>query len=278
MKRFALVSLLFALAISGYGFAATVTVTVTHADGTTASHSGTASTVGDACGTALSAAFSALLAGDVVQIPAVTACNIAGYTSSASPSWPANIEIDGMGPELTVLNSNDDLFSSSGNQVFQGLTIVSGSACCTDGSAITSSSSGTVALRNVNLVALLGGAGGVNVSGSLLLDHVVITSYINSVYSSSNGTITIRDSNLLASDDDVIEGGGTWNIYSTVISTTENNDEEPLSGLTGTVNLYAGTSVLAHSDGTAGCAANIYVYPGVYFNTSSNDCTKVTSQ
>ena len=108
-----------------------------------------------------------------------------------------------------------------------------------------------------------------------MLDHVVVSSAMVSVYSATTGTITMRDSNLLVSGDNVIEGGGTWNIYSTALSTTPDNNESVFYDMSGTVNLYAGTTAIGLG---SGCTPNIYVYPGVYFGTSSKGCTWMSSQ
>ena len=281
MKRFALLSVLLVIAISASGLAQiAVKITVIHASGKVTPYTGTAATVGDACGAAFRDATenhqgtTNLLAGDVIQIPEVVACNIRGNPSESGMVWPSDLKIVGKGPKSTTLNSADD-FSLSGNgQVFQDLTLDFDNTCCKDSALINvSPTTGIFTLKNVNMITRKGcnGPGGVSVeSGNALLDHVNLTSATLSIYSGSGGKITIRNSTVSAFCDNAVGGTGTVDMYDSQISNTKDNDDSTLYPMGGTLNIYAGTSIVAAS-GSRSIACNgdtvtVNLYPGSHLS------------
>jgi hypothetical protein len=290
MKRLVLLPFFLVLANSVFGLAqVTVKITVTHANKTVSTYTGTDATVGDACGKAFSDATltpqgtTSLSPGDVVQLPAVASCNIKGHPVTDGLDWPSDLQIVGMGPKLTTLNPSDGLALSGVNQVFQDLTMEFGKSCCTDGAALGASptSSGSFTLKNVNLTTELrcNGPGGISIgSGNVLLDHVNLASATNAIYVGATGKVTVRNSTVSTFCDSALGGGGVVDVYDSLITNSADIDDSTLYPM-GKVNLYAGASVVAAPGSRAiGCSgvAIVNIYPGAHITGSidkKGDCS-----
>jgi len=297
MKRFALLSLLLVLAVSSYGFAqVSVTINVTHDTGVATAYTGSGSSLGIACGNAFNAAYAALVSGDVMQIPAETACYLNGGSDGDYDNFPPNIKVIGESPELTtlILGYGADFVLSGNDQVMQGLTINSAGSRPEDGNVVNvSPTTGTFTMSYVNANTALDcdddGTLGVSAtqSGSVLLSHVNFMSggYSAISYASwGTGAITVRDSTIATYCNNAMTSYGNVNIYNSLITNSPwDTDDNAYYPSAGTVNFYGGTSIISPPGTTAiPCATGVTFYPGSYAssidnNTGNGNCVTLTT-
>jgi hypothetical protein len=263
MKRSALLCSLFVLTIAGSVYAAAPAIAVAHADGTVQKYAFNNDEGGAGCGAALGKALQQIHAGDVVQIPAVKACKVAGIRIQAD-----HVKVVGKGPGLTILTPTEEGSAGDFNVIFQDMTVKT--SYSTNGAAFYTGGPNQPRQewKNVEIFP------GPRVSGiwfndgvSCLLDHVKIESSGYGV--ETNDSVThceMRDSTITSHADALfVDGGSEWNIYGTRLETTGTVPTLRVHDDKTVVNLYAGTSVNAGSGPAINSNGSVNLYPGASY-------------